>query len=200
VRGSFSRVGSKFLRVVLVLIILFLIFFVGIIIAAIFIGIAAAVLRSPAIALLGVVLAVVPAVYFFCRTAVAVPVAMLEDTGATRSLGRSMELTKGYAGQIFLIFLLVGIIAIIGSGILQVLFLGNTFSAIRDHREIRTGTLVLYQLFNFGVRVLIGPIGTIACSLMYYNLRVRKEAFDVQHLMSSLGTTPTAPASTPTAI
>ncbi len=35
--------------------------------------------------------------------------------------------------------------------------------------------------------VLVGPIGTIAFSLMYYNLRVRKEAFDLQHLMVALG-------------
>jgi hypothetical protein len=56
--------------------------------------------------------------------------------------------------------------------------------------------MVLFQLFNFIVRVLIAPIGTIACSLMYYNLRVRKEAFDVQHLMASLGTQP-APGTTP---
>jgi Membrane domain of glycerophosphoryl diester phosphodiesterase len=196
VRGSFARVGSKVLRVVGILVILFLAFVVGIFVVAIAIGIAAAVLRSPAVVFLGLLLAMVPAVYFFCRTAIAVPAAMLEDSGAGRALGRSMELTKGYAGQVFLIFLLVIIISIIASGILQVLFLGNTFTAIREHREVRTGTMVLFQLFNFIVRVLIAPIGTIACSLMYYNLRVRKEAFDVQHLMASLGTQP-APGTTP---
>jgi hypothetical protein len=37
---------------------------------------------------------------------------------------------------------------------------------------------------------LVGPIGTIAFSLMYYNLRVRKEAFDVQHLMASMQAQP----------
>ena len=42
------------------------------------------------------------------------------------------------------------------------------------------------------------PIGTIAFSLMYYNLRVRKEAFDIQHLVASLGTNP-APTASPIA-
>jgi hypothetical protein len=48
----------------------------------------------------------------------------------------------------------------------------------------------------FVSQVLVGPIGTIAFSLMYYNLRVRKEAFDIQHLMASLGTSgpPNAPS------
>jgi hypothetical protein len=44
--------------------------------------------------------------------------------------------------------------------------------------------------------VLVGPIGTIAFSLMYYNLRVRKEAFDIQHLMASMtsNSQPNAPS------
>jgi hypothetical protein len=45
---------------------------------------------------------------------------------------------------------------------------------------------VLQHLGAFVSQVLAGPIGTIAFSLMYYNLRVRKEAFDIQHLMSSM--------------
>jgi hypothetical protein len=55
---------------------------------------------------------------------------------------------------------------------------------------------VLQNLASFIAQVLAAPIGTIAFSLMYYNLRVRKEAFDVQHLMASLGT-PTAPGASP---
>jgi hypothetical protein len=32
----------------------------------------------------------------------------------------------------------------------------------------------------------VGPIGTIAFSLVYYDQRVRKEAFDLQLMMSTL--------------
>jgi hypothetical protein len=49
---------------------------------------------------------------------------------------------------------------------------------------------VLQQLAAFVSQVLVGPIGTIAFSLMYYNLRVRKEAFDIQHLMASMTSNP----------
>ena len=196
VRGSFTRVGSKFFPIFLVFLLVVLIFFTMFIMAVIAIGIAAALLHSPALVVIGLILALIPALYFVCRIAVVVPSAMLENTGVVRSLGRSMELTKGYAGQIFLIFLLVAIIALIASVTLSVLFLGNPLTAFTAHRPLHMGTIVLYQLFNYATRVLIGPIATIACCLMYYNLRVRKEAFDVQHLMASLGTQP-APGTPP---
>jgi len=187
VKGSFAQVGTKLLRILGI----FLVIFCMAVGAAIVAGICFAILvRAPALLFLMFLAGFVVAIYFFCRIAVAVPVAMLEDAGPTKAIGRSFELTKGFAGQIFLICLLVGIIAIVGSIILNVLFLGGAFSAVREHRQVPMGTTILYQIFAFGEQVLIGPIGTIAISLMYYNLRVRKEAFDVQHLMASMGEAP----------
>jgi len=34
---------------------------------------------------------------------------------------------------------------------------------------------------------LAGPISTIAVALMYYDQRIRKEAFDLQWMMDSIG-------------
>jgi hypothetical protein len=48
----------------------------------------------------------------------------------------------------------------------------------------------LQHVSTFLSQVLVGPIATIAFSLMYYNLRVRREAFDIQHLMTSLDSYP----------
>jgi len=50
--------------------------------------------------------------------------------------------------------------------------------------------IVIQQIAGFVSQVLVGPIGTIAFSLMYYNLRVRKEAFDIQYLMASMDANP----------
>jgi hypothetical protein len=49
---------------------------------------------------------------------------------------------------------------------------------------------VYSYIAEFLGQVLAGPVGTISASLMYYNLRVQKEGFDLQHLFSSLGGTP----------
>lgn len=192
VRGSFSRVGTKVFRVLLVF------FLIGLVIggSVMVIVIAGAIMKSPAIFLLGFLIFIVPCLIFLCRVAVAIPVAMLEDLGAVRSLERSIQLTKGHAGQIFLIFLLVGCLSYVALLLFQVPFLALAAAAAAAHQAPSFGVQVLQFLSAFVSQVLIGPIATIALSLMYYNLRVRKEAFDIQHLMASLGpsASPSAPS------
>jgi hypothetical protein len=39
---------------------------------------------------------------------------------------------------------------------------------------------------GFVSQALLGPISTIALTLVYYDVRVRKEAFDLQHMMEHL--------------
>jgi hypothetical protein len=51
-----------------------------------------------------------------------------------------------------------------------------------------TMRLVLDYLAGFIVGVLTGPLATIGIALVYYDERVRKEAFDLQLMMSSLDT------------
>ena len=42
----------------------------------------------------------------------------------------------------------------------------------------------------------VAPIGTIAMILFYYDIRIRKEGFDLQMLASSLGVEPVPPVHT----
>jgi uncharacterized membrane protein len=158
--------------------------------------IAGIILRSPVLIGLGIIVFIVPCIIFVCRAAVAVPVAMLEDLGAVRSLERSMQLTKGHAGQIFLIFLMVACLSYVALLLFQAPFMALAVSAAASHQPPSFGLQILQYLSAFVSQVLVGPIATIALSLMYYNLRVRKEAFDIQHLMASLGpgTSPNAPS------
>jgi hypothetical protein len=170
VKESYARVGAKALRVVLILILVFL------------------------VAMVGFLFLIIPGIFLMCRTAVSVPASMLEDSNSVRSIERSMELTKGYAMQVFLIFLLVLSMSYVVTIIFQFPFMILAFAAMRAHQALSFGVTFLMHLSAFISEVLIGPIGTIAFSLMYYNLRVRKEAFDIQHLMTSLGTRPSPSA------
>jgi hypothetical protein len=174
VRGSYRKVGSKAFRVLLLL------FLVGLTVGV------------------GFLLLIIPGFILLCRTAIAVPASMLEDTKAIGSIERSMQLTKGFAMQVFLIFLLVWVLSYVAILIFQVPFVYLEGAAAQAHQTLSFGMLVLQHLASFLSEVLVGPIGTIAFSLMYYNLRVRKEAFDIQHLMNSLQASPSqgAPATT----
>jgi Membrane domain of glycerophosphoryl diester phosphodiesterase len=186
IRGSFARVGWKVFRVLLIF------FLIGLVVGGglFLLVMAGALLRSPAIIGLGMLILIVPAIILMCRMAVAIPTAMLEDAGAVRALERSMQLTKGHAMQIFVIFLLVVTVTYVAVLLLQVPVLGLILASAGANKAPSFGLQVLQHLAEFISQVVVGPIGTIAFSLMYYNLRVRKEAFDLQHLMASLGSDP----------
>ena len=51
---------------------------------------------------------------------------------------------------------------------------------------------VLRQVGNFIGSVLVAPVSTIGFALFYYDLRVRKEAFDLQMMMQAIGADPCA--------
>jgi hypothetical protein len=186
IRGSFSRVGSKVFRVFLVFFLVLLIISAGFFV----VGILAFALRSPAIVGLAILLMIVPVIILICRVAVAIPAAMLEDLGAVRAIERSVHLTKGHVLQIFVIFLLIVTATYVAVLVLQFPLLALMMASTIAHKTPSFGLQVLQQLAAFVSQVLVGPIGTIAFSLMYYNLRVRKEAFDIQHLMASMTSNP----------
>ena len=49
---------------------------------------------------------------------------------------------------------------------------------------------ILNHLVTFVAGAVVSPVGTIALALVYYDARVRKEAFDIQFLMESIAPPP----------
>jgi len=129
---------------------------------------------------------IVPGIYVACRLLTCVPAALLEDLGARASLERSWELTKNNAGRAFLIYLLYfamlyGILAVsmIPFGVMM------TMSA-KDPTMFRTA-MIMMQVASFLASIVVGPFLLIATSVFYYDLRVQKEAFDLQMMMNPEG-------------
>lgn len=141
------------------------------------------------------VVALVLVIYFFvfriyCKYSLAVPACVLENTTANESLKRSAFLARGSLWRIFLIYLLMGIIGAILSFCLQL-------PANLLARSAPQLALICYLLATFLAYTFAFPISTIAVSLVYYDQRVRKEAFDLQLLMHSMAQPGQATAATP---
>lgn len=198
VRGSFGQVGAKILRIMLIFLIGIIAAVVGILAFGLAVGVIVAIFRTPLLVFPLLLVVGILALIALCRLALWIPTAMLENAGAVSSFQRSLHLTEGYALQIFLIYLLVGVLTYAAILIFQLPFFAIATRAAAAHQAIPFGIAVLQDLGAFVSNVLVGPIGTIAISLMYYNLRVRKEAFDIQHLMDSLKTTPSSGAAATT--
>jgi hypothetical protein len=54
---------------------------------------------------------------------------------------------------------------------------------------------IFQQIGSFVVSTIVGPLATIALSLVYFDERVRKEAFDIQYMMQFLPQAPPVEAS-----
>jgi hypothetical protein len=119
------------------------------------------------------------AVRLYLKYSLAVPACMLEDTRAGASLKRSSVLTKGSLWKIFGIYFLTGLIGAALSFALHI----PVFVMARFPQA----ALVWQFLATFIAYTLSFPISTIAISLVYYDQRVRKEAFDLQLMMDSVG-------------
>ncbi len=134
----------------------------------------------------------IPGIYLMCRICVATPAALLEDRGASDSIGRSFDLTRNFAGRAFMIYLLYfamvwGIVAVF-----QMPFFFLIAISAKQTQLVILWT-VLMQVGHFIGSVLVAPVSTIGFALFYYDLRVRKEAFDLQMMMQALGSDPMPP-------
>ena len=144
-------------------------------------------------AMIGFLFLIIPGIYLWCRLALSVPATIVEKDSPVAAMERSMELTRGYGWHMFLLLLLVGVIQSVVGGVLQ--FPGTilTFTAMMAKHQPSTGVMAYNYIAQYLSEVLVGPIGAISASLMYYNLRVRKEGFDIQHLMNTLNSTAPRP-------
>jgi hypothetical protein len=131
----------------------------------------------------GLVLLIVPGVYLACRLLICVPAALIEDKRPIDSLKRSWELTKGFAGRSFVILLLYVIIAVLAS-LLLVAPLGIGMQSATKAGGSIWIWLVLTQTAQRVATIIVQPILLIATAILYYDLRVRKEAFDIQFMMN----------------
>lgn len=143
----------------------------------------------------GLIALIVPGVILALMWSLSIPVKVLENKGITDSMSRSSDLTKGDRGRIFVVWLLFIVLNI---GISLLVQLPIEFAAGVSSRAamsgVSAGWQVAAQAATFISQSLVGPLATIAFSLIYYDERVRKEAFDLQLMMTTIDAA-TVPAS-----
>lgn len=132
------------------------------------------------------VAAAVWSVYLYCRYALAVPACVVEALPSKYAMVRSKFLSHHSVFRIFCIFLLTILLGFALTSVLQLpaFFFANPFRMQAGPMSL--GYLFFGQLGEFLGKTFAGPIATIAIALVYFDERVRKEAFDLQLMMESL--------------
>lgn len=133
------------------------------------------------------ILAVVYGVWMSLRYSLAVPACVVEELPAGRAIKRSIELSKGSRGRIFVLGLLVGVLRFL----LGLLFGFPIVLLAVKHpgQPLPIGWMVLQQIGVFLANALIGPTYGIGLTLFYYDQRIRKEGFDIEWMMQAAGLT-----------
>jgi hypothetical protein len=161
-------------------------------------GLLGVILLNGLVIMVGFILLIVPGCYLACRLITCIPAALLENLGPRDSLERSFALTRDYAGRSFLIYLLYFALLYGAFLLFSFPFLFALALSAKDPAMVRMW-MAWSQVGNFLATILVTPIFTIATAVFYYDLRVRKEAFDLQMMMSPSGLI-ASPAGVPTTL
>jgi hypothetical protein len=145
-------------------------------------------LLSSFILVIGLLLLVVPGIILGVGLVLATPAMVLEGIpAATDALGRSWSLTRGYRLKLFSGLCVVGLLLY-----LPFLALGG-YAAITLPRTadaaaatVASPTFLVVMALSALLQTLIFPLFYCLLTVAYYDLRVRKEAFDLEVLASSL--------------
>ncbi len=124
------------------------------------------------------------------RNSLAVQATVIEGLRVRASMARSKVLTVGAKGRVFVLLLLAGALSYAASLLQMPLMLFVMFTIARGGKAVVTEIVML--LVGFVGHALVQPVLMIGLSLLYFDQRVRKEAFDLVMLLGppSGGLTP----------
>lgn len=130
---------------------------------------------------------IVPGVWLYAAWSVAVPSLIIERRSPLRALGRSRRLVKGRwwptAGVLLVSVVMVAVV----SGVLQALL------AAIAHVSSRPSLLfavVVSTVSSAIASIIVQPFTATVATILYYDLRVRHEGYDLQLLADQLGLPP----------
>ena len=128
--------------------------------------------------LVGYILCIVPGVIVAFNLLLLPTVVIIDKLTYSDAIKRSFGLSKGHIVRIIVVTLLASIIAWCFSGAL------NTVSSFLPPASMVAS--VFRGLIESIALVIVGPLQVIAMVLLYYDIRVRKEGFDMELLSKSL--------------
>jgi hypothetical protein len=154
------------------------------IVAARFVSLAVVSISTVIMLTIGLVFLFFPVLYPLSRFFAARQAVVLEGLGPWRALGRSSELSAGVKWHIIGTLLLGGVLTIVIS-------LGAGLAAGM------IPSTVVQRIVETLVGVCVRPFFSIVETLLYYDVRIRKEAFDIEY-MAGADSAAAAPSSAAT--
>jgi hypothetical protein len=115
----------------------------------------------------------------YIRNSLAIPAKVVEGLSVRKSMRRSKTLSSGAKGRIFVLLLILWALSLVaGMVAVPTAFVMNMTPAA-PHVLAEVSLL----LIGFATRALVSPVLSIGTCLIYFDQRVRHEAFDLEFLL-----------------
>ena len=189
--GQVWRATMRRYGVLLALELLLILIFIGVALVFGIVLAIAGVAQSPALVVIASVLALLGAVWLFVKLSLSIPPVVVEQAGPGRAMGRSWALVRGRFWRLLGTWLVIGIILIVltlvfTAGFALVGALAGTFGAV-------AAGFVGSTLAG----ILTTPLFLNAALLLYYDSRIRSEAYDLDVMTQGVAAPPGAPGQPP---
>ena len=135
-------------------------------------------------ATLGLLLLIAPGVYLYMIWVLAYAVLFVEGKRGTKALRRSKELVGGRFWNVFGTIVIAQIIAMVAMSIAGAFTIGALLFGVDEGGTLG---LTLTAVFNVLVSILTQPFTAAVVILLYFDLRIRKEGFDLALAAQRLG-------------
>ena len=123
---------------------------------------------------LGFMAMVIPGVYLALALSLAVETLIIERKGVIESMKRSFFLTRGKKLEIFFFTLVLTLVSIVVEKVLDFIF------SVVDQSQMAVNVEIVNILFT---QALLAPLAACVFILIYFNSRIEKERFDLEHMV-----------------
>jgi hypothetical protein len=131
--------------------------------------------------IVGLFLFIIPGIIAMIRLSLTPAVVVVEDVRGTSAVGRSWRLTQGHFWRVLGTLILSGLISAIGAAVIQVPSEAISMMIGPDGWPVSAlGAAV--------ASVVVTPFSLLIVVLLYFDLRVRKEGYDIEVMAQELAT------------
>jgi hypothetical protein len=134
---------------------------------------------------------IIPGIYLWTGFAVAIPALLSEGVRGSHALGRSRALVKGLWWRVFGVVVLGYLLSSVLGGAIEGAVVA--VSSVQSGQASVVGVVVNIVAGTLS-SMLTTPFVAAFVTVLYFDLRVRKEAFDLQLLAQRIGVDPPAGA------
>jgi hypothetical protein len=125
---------------------------------------------------------IIPGIFLAVKLTVAFPAVVVENAGPGTAISRSFNLTRGNWWRAFAVVVVVFLIQLVINLVVLTVLVGGLLT---DSSEVTAA--ILTTLVNIIIYAITYPLWAAVITVLYYDLRVRNEGFDLQLLAQGVG-------------